>query len=187
VLRNQGGRSWVSKAVIYALASAVAGLVAGAALGTVGSLLPLDMRLAVGSILAIAAIAVGSLELFGRRTQPWQFDCETPQRWVNRGAWRWAARNGLTLGFGATSRIGFWLWYAIPLGAFLVGDPAFGALSYGTYGLLRALGAVFILLGTLGLKIDVSDWLIERYGVARALAAGQLVLLGVATAIVVGL
>ena len=61
MLRNQGGRSWVSKAVIYTLASAVAGLVAGAALGAVGSLLPLDMRLAVGSILAIAAIAVGGL------------------------------------------------------------------------------------------------------------------------------
>jgi hypothetical protein len=39
----------------------------------------------------------------------------------------------------------------------------------------------------LGLKIDVSDWLIERYDAARALAAGQLVLLGAATAIVVGL
>ena len=88
MLRNQGGRSWVSKAVIYALASAVAGLVAGAVLGTLGNLLPLDMRLAGGSILAIAAIAVGGLELFGRRTQPWQFDCETPQRWVDRGAWR---------------------------------------------------------------------------------------------------
>jgi hypothetical protein len=187
VLRNQGGRSWVSKAVIYALASAVAGLVAGAALGTVGSLLPLDMRLAVGSILAIAAIAVGSLELFGRRTQPWQFDCETPQRWVDRGAWRWAARNGLTLGFGATSRIGFWLWYVVPLGSFLVGDVRLGAIVYGTYGLTRSLAAVFILLGTLWYETDASDWLMERYGQARTLAAGQLVFLGVATAIVVGI
>ena len=152
-----------------------------------GSLLALDFRLAIGSVLAVAAIAVGGLELFGRRIQPLQFDCETPQRWVHKGPLRWATRNGLTLGFGATSRIGFWLWYAIPLGAFLVGDPAFGAVSYGTYSLLRALGAVFILLGMLGLKIDVSDWLIERYDAARALAAGQLVLLGAATAIVVGL
>ena len=187
MLRNQGGRSWVSKAVIYALASAVAGLVAGAMLGTLGNLLPLDMRLAVGSILAIAAIAVGGLELFGRRTQPWQFDCETPQRWVDRGAWRWATRNGLTLGFGVTSRIGFWLWYVIPLGAFLIGDPVGSAAIYGTYGLIRALGAPAILLGTMRLKTDVSDRLILGYGSARILAAGQLVFLGVATAIVVGL
>ncbi len=185
--RNQAGRSWVSKAIVYSLSSALAGVVTGAVLGAVGGLLPLDSRLAVGSILAIVAVFLGGLELFGHRVQLPQFDCETPQRWVHKGPLRWATRNGLTLGFGATSRIGFWLWYAIPLGAFLVGDPAFGAVSYGTYSLLRALGAVFMLLGMLGLKIDVSDWLIERYGAARALAAGQLVLLGAATAIVVGL
>ncbi len=152
-----------------------------------GSLLSLDIRLAVGSILAVAAIAVGSLELYGRRTQPLQFDCETPQRWVNKGPLRWATRNGLTLGFGATSRIGFWLWYVIPLGAFLIGDPGAGAAIYGTYALVRALGAPAMLLGMTRLEKDISDRLIEGYGVARVLAAGQLVFLGVATAIVVGL
>lgn len=173
--------------MVYALSSALAGLVTGAALGAVGGLLVLDLRLAMGSILAIGAIAVGSLELFGRHVMLPQFDCETPQRWIHKGPLRWATRNGLVLGFGATSRIGFWLWYTIPLGAFLVGAPVFGAVIYGTYGLIRALGAVFILLGILGFKTDVSDWLIERYGAARSLAAGQLVLLGVVTAIVVGL
>lgn len=185
--RNKAGRSWVSKAIVYSLSSALAGLVTGAVLGAAGSLLALDFRLALGSILAVVAIAVGSLEFFGRRVQLPQFDCETPQRWVRRGPLSWAIRNGLILGFGATSRIGFWLWYTIPLGTFLVGDAAYGAIIYGTYGLVRALGAVFILLGTLGFKIDASDWLIERYGAARNLAAGQLVFLGVATAIVVGL
>ena len=187
MLRNQAGRSWIGKAAVYALASALAGLAAGAVLGTIGGLLPLDIRLAVGSILASAAIVVGGLELFGRRIQPWQFDCETPQRWVNKGALRWATQNGLTLGFGATSRIGFWLWYVIPLGAFLFGDPGAGAAIYGIYGLVRALGTVAILLGMMRLRMDISDQLIEEYGTARALAAGQLVFLGVATAIVVGL
>jgi hypothetical protein len=116
-----------------------------------------------------------------------QFDCETPQRWINKGAWRWATRNGLTLGFGATSRIGFWLWYVIPLGAFLLGDPLASAVIYGTYGLVRALGAVVILLGMIRLKTDISDRLVAEYDTARVLTAGQLVLLGVATAIVVGL
>jgi len=106
---------------------------------------------------------------------------------MHRGPLRWAIRNGLTLGFGATSRIGFWLWYVIPLGAFLVGDSIFGAIIYGAYGLIRALGATVILLGMIRLKTDISDWLIERYGEARILTSGQLVFLGVATAIVVGL
>jgi len=187
VHRNQAGRSWKSKAAVYALASAVAGLVAGAALGILGGLLPLDIRLAVGSILAIVAVAIGSLELFGRRMQPLQFDCETPQRWVDKGAWQWATRNGLTLGFGATSRIGFWLWYVIPLGAFLIGDPVASAVIYGTYGLVRALGAVVIILGMIRLDADISDRIIEGYDTARVLTAGQLVFLGVATAIVVGM
>ena len=185
--RNQAGRSWITKAVVYSLASAFAGGAAGAVLGALGSLLPLDFRLAAGSILAIAAVVVGGLEFFGRRIQPVQFDCETPQRWVHRGPLAWATQNGLALGFGATSRIGFWLWYAIPLGAFLVGNPLFGAVTYGTYGLLRALGAVFILLVIMRTKVDISDWLIGHYGTAKILTTGQLTLLGVATAIVVGL
>ena len=185
--RNQAGRRWISTAIVYSLSSALAGLVTGAALGGVGSLLPLDFRLAIGSILAVVAIAAGSLELSGRRVQPPQFDCETPQRWVQKGPLRWATQNGLTLGFGATSRIGFWLWYVVPLGAFLLGDPRLGATIYGTYGLVRALGAVFIFLGILRLKVDISDWLIEHYGAARFLAAGQLVFLGVVLTIVVGL
>jgi hypothetical protein len=187
VHRNQAGRSWVSKAAVYALASMAAGLVAGAVLGFVGGLLPLNSRLAVGSILAIAAIVVGGLELAGRPVQPLQFDCETSQRWVDKGAWRWATRNGLTLGVGATSRIGFWLWYVIPLGAFLIGNPLASGIIYGTYGLVRALGAVVILLGMMRLDTDISDRLIEGYGAAQILTAGQLVFLGVATAIVVGL
>ena len=177
----------MSKAIVYSLSSALAGLVTGAVLGAVGGIFSLEFRLAVGSVLASAAVVVSSLELFGHRVQVPQFDCETPQRWVHKGPLRWATRNGLTLGFGATSRIEFWLWYVIPLGALLIGDPVFGALIYGTYGLIRGLGAVLILVGMLGLKVDVSDWLIERYGAARVLAAGQLLLLGVASAIVVGL
>ncbi len=185
--RNQAGWGWISKAVVYTLSSALAGLVTGAVLGAVGNLLPLDFRLAAGSILAVIAVSVGCLEFFGRRVRLPQLDCETPQRWVHRGPLSWATRNGLTLGFGATSRIGFWLWYVVPLGAFLVGDPRLGAIIYGTYGLIRGLGAVFMFLGMLLLEADISDWVIERYGAARVLAAGQLVFLGVALAIVVGL
>ena len=91
------------------------------------------------------------------------------------------------MGLGATSRIGFWLWYVIPVGASLIGDSVASGIIYGTYGLVRALGAVVILLGRMRIKTDISDRLVEGHGVARVLAAGQLVFLGVATAIVVGL
>ncbi len=185
--RNQAGRSWRSKAVVYALSATLAGLVAGAALGSAGGLLPLDLRIAVGSVLAVAAIAVGGLEFFGRRIQPLQFDCETPQRWVHKGPLEWATRNGLALGFGATSRIGFWLWYVVPIGSFLIGDAGLGALIYGAYGLTRSLGAVFIVLGIFWYKTDVSDWLADRYAYARILAAGQLIVVGVATTVIVGI
>jgi hypothetical protein len=46
---------------------------------------------------------------------------------------------------------------------------------------------VVILLGMIRLKTDISDRLVAEYDTARVLTAGQLVLLGVATAIVVGL
>ena len=62
-----------------------------------------------------------------------------------------------------------------------------GAVVYGTYGLIRGLGAVFVLLFMLKSKVDISDWLIGRYGAARVLAAGQLIFLGVSSSIVVGL
>ena len=73
------------------------------------------------------------------------------------------------------------------LGTFLLGDPGAGAAIYGTYGLVRALGAVVILLGMMKLRTDISDRLIEGYSVVRALAPLQLVFLGVATAIVDGI
>lgn len=111
---------------------ALAGLTAGTLLGIAGGLLPLHLRLAVGSVLAVVAIVLGTLEFFGRRIDPPQFDCETPQLWVHKGPWRWASRNGLTLVLGATSRIGFLPWYVVLIGALLSGEPILGATIYGT-------------------------------------------------------
>ena len=152
-----------------------------------GGILSPSFRAVIGSILAAVAIVVGSLELCGCRIKPLQFDCETPRRWMQKGPLRWAARNGLTLGFGATSRIGFLLWYVVPLGALLSGSPALGAAIYGTYGLVRGVAAPLIMLGNIRRQTDLSDWYILHNKPAQVLAAGQLVLLGVTIAIVVGL
>ena len=186
--RNRASRrSWIGKAIVYPLSSALAGLAAGALLGSAGNLLPLDLRLAAGSVLAVAAAAAGALELFGRRIHPPQFDRETPQRWVHKGPLRWAIRNGLTLGFGATSRIGFLLWYVVPIGALLCGNPVLGAAIYGTYGLVRGVAAPSVLVATMRVKGDISEWLVLHREAARIPAAGQMVLTGVAVAVAVGL
>ncbi len=185
--RNQAGRSWSSKATVYTLSSVLTGVITGALLGIVGHFLSLEFRLALGSFLAVMAIVIGCLELFGHHIQLLQRDCETPQRWIHKGPLRWAIRNGLALGFGAMSRLGFWLWYVVPAGALLTGRPLLGAVIYGSYGLARGSGAWGLMLGYQRLNFNLSDWLFEQTGVARVLAAGQLVFLGVAAAIAIGI
>lgn len=186
--RNQAGRSWISKAITFSLASSLAGLITGAALGAVGGLLSLNLRAAIASVLALIAIVLGGFELSGSQFRLPQCDRETPQRWVHTGPLRWAVRNGLALGFGATSRIGFWLWYAIPLGALLFARPDLGAVIYGTYSLTRGMAVWVIILGVYRLVgPNYPDWLIGRAKAAHLLAAGQLLLLGVAGAVAVGL
>jgi hypothetical protein len=52
---------------------------------------------------------------------------------------------------------------------------------------MRGVAAPLILLGTLRLKADVSDWLVMHSEAMRVPVAGQLILTGVAVAIAVGL
>lgn len=188
--RNQAGRSWISKAIVFSLSSSIAGLTTGILLGAVGSLLTLYSRIAIASLLAVVAIILGSLELGGRRIAPLQCNRETPQRWVHMGPLRWATVNGLALGCGATSRIGFWLWYAVPIGALLTGRPELAAVIYGTYGTVRGLAVWAVILGLsrwFGSGKNTGLWLVQHFEAARVIAAGQLVLLGAVIAFTVGL
>lgn len=186
---RQASSSWMGKATVYSLSSGVAGAATGALLGTLGSWLPESGRIAVASLLGIAAAILGGGELYYGRLRPMQCDRETPQRWLGAGALRWAARNGAALGIGATTRIGFWLWYAIPLAALLYGRPALGAVIYGLYGLVRG-GAVWALILGMVLRPSTTPLafrLLLHIAVARAAAAAVLLALGLAVAIVVGL
>jgi hypothetical protein len=56
---------------------------------------------------------------------------ETEQSLLHRGPVIWAVANGGQLGLGFTSRIGFWSWYLMPIGIFLLADPLVGALAWG--------------------------------------------------------
>lgn len=117
---------------------------------------------------------------------------ETPQRWVHFGALGWAVRNGLALGYGATSRIGFWSWYAVPLGALLGGDPVAGALVYGGYGLTRGGAAWLLIAATAILRRrgagfdDLALWLLGRQASAHAVSATLMLFLGGLVAIAGG-
>jgi hypothetical protein len=123
----------------------VAWVVAGLVLALGGGLLGDHQRLGVAAILAVVAIPVGAAEASGRRVRLLQLDRETPQRWVRSGAIRWAAANGAALGTGFASRVGFPLWYVVPMASWLTATPEAGAILYGTYGVTRA-GAVVGLL-----------------------------------------
>lgn len=174
--------------MVYSLASSIAGIGSGIALGMMGSFVGLDVRVAVASLLTLVAIGLGSVELLDRRVQPLQCNHETPQQWVDEGPFRWAIKNGLTLGCGATSRIEFWLWYVIPFGALLVATPLGGAAIYGVYGFLRGV-AVWAIIAGLHLRRNKEGaaWLLRYTSIARTIAAGQLLFVGAVVAVVIGL
>lgn len=75
---SQAGSNWVGKATIYSLASGVAGAATGALLGTLGSWLPESGRIAVASLLGIAAAILDGGEFYYGHSRPIQCDREPP-------------------------------------------------------------------------------------------------------------
>jgi hypothetical protein len=100
----------------------------------------------------------------------------------------------MTLGFGLTTRIGFWLWYVVPLSAFLSGRMAVGAGVYGSFAFVRAGGIWSIAVPSLlsqrrGRKLsfdDIASSILDLKPIARVMAAAQLTLLGLAVVVWVG-
>lgn len=176
--------------IAYVLASGLAGAAAGAALGGVGALLPVDGRIAIASLLAVAGLVAGLAGLLGHALRPpLQCDRETPQRWVGDGRLQWALKNGTALGFGAGTRLGFVLWYAIPAGALLYGDALAGMVLYGAYGAARAGGAGLIWLAARrrGDFDPLLDWLGARQATARTATTAYLLAASGAILVLVGL
>jgi hypothetical protein len=172
---------------LYVLASAGAGVATGAALGAIGGAIPLDGRIAIASGLALAAVAMGVAGVLGRMTTPLQCDRETPREWVDRGPVSWAVRNGVVLGFGATTRIGFVLWYAVGAGALLTGDWVAGALIYGAYGLTRGAGAWVAILATRRYPADrVGLFAMKHHYTALRVTSVHLLMLSIAMLVAVG-
>jgi hypothetical protein len=188
VTRNQGNSSWIAKALLYALAATAAGVLAGIAAGILGRTLSPDLRTAAATLAALLAVPLAAVELTGRRVRVLQFDRETPQRWLHHGPIRWATLNGAALGTGAGSRLGFWLWYAIPVAGVLSADPVLGALMWGSYALARTTAATVMILAARdrGGVDAVGVWLVRHNPTARRAAAAELAVLAVVVAVTAG-
>lgn len=182
--RNQHGRSWQAKAALFAVSAMFAGVAAGASLGAVGQWLPLGARHDLALALAMVAVVMGALEASGRRMVV-QRDCEVPQRVMHRGALRGSMHYGVSLGVGAMSRIGFAMWYVVPVAAVLTGNPLYGAIVYGIYSATRGFAPVIILGLTRVRRLrptgrrGVSLWLLRQQGNVQRLAGAQLAATGI--------
>ena len=106
----------------------------------VGSVVPAQPRIGAATI-AAWVIAAGAL--FSPRRLP-EMNRETKQSLLHQGPLQWAALNGALLGIGFTSRIGYWVWYLIPLTCFIASSPETGAALWGTYAFTR-LAIIFVL------------------------------------------
>lgn len=135
------------------LASAVTGAaVLGGLVGLAGRALDPATRAGLG-VLAIAAVLAGML----LRSEPWQLDRETNQGWLRYLDWRTAAYNGVALGLAVTTRIGFWLFYAVVLAAFVLADPVTGAAGLAIFAVTRV-GASLVLSAS-GVQVAGRGWI----------------------------
>jgi hypothetical protein len=135
------------------LGSAVAAsLVVGGALGLAGAVLDPVTRWAFAGLAALSVLCGAWSRAF-----PWQLNRETDRRWLEYENWRTAAFNGFALGLGFTTRIGFWLFYLVPLSAFLVASPAVSALGYAAFAVSRIGGS--LLLWIVGAQVAGRGWL----------------------------
>ena len=180
-------RAVATTLVAFVAATTVAGAAAGALLGALGGGVGSDVRAGLATLAALGGVVLGITQLRGGRVTLLQCDRETPKAWLDRGSIGWAGRNGLALGCGATTRLGFVLWYAVPVGAFLAGGPLAGALVYGAYGFARGVGAWAILAASRRRGFEeVAVALERRRPAAHRATALCLLATGVAIAIGIG-
>ncbi len=138
--RNQKATDWRWKASAALLAGSLSASSLGVLLGAATGLIPSSVRFGLGTIASVALL----VPAFVPRLAVPQRDVETAQKLLHAGPLRWSLANGALLGAAVTSRIGFWLWYVVPLAIFILGSWRLGGLLYGAYGLAR-MGAIVVM------------------------------------------
>jgi hypothetical protein len=179
---------WRVTGALFTVSAAASGAAVGAVLGFLGGQLSLGLRAYIGVVIAVIALAVGTLSVAGVRVPVPQWNRQTPQRWLGYGAIRWSVLNGVALGAGFLSRIEFLAWYAVPIASFCFGQTASGIVIFGSYGLARG-ALVWLLLLTLVVRhtnqTDLSERLFTLNGTAHRV--GGYVLLSLAISTIVAL
>jgi hypothetical protein len=133
--RGNGRSSLGIPMIVLTATAAAAGAAVFAVIAAVGAAFPSASR---GLFAAAASLAL--IVAAARASRPWQRDAETPMDWLEREGLTVAVRNGLALGAGFLTRLGFWMWWVLPVLAFESGSVRAGAIVGGAYGAVR-LGA----------------------------------------------
>ena len=127
------GRSSLRAALLVLTGFAtLSGALVFAAVAEAGALFPPLSR----GLVAVAASAVMISAAFSRQ-EPVQRNAETPASWLERENLLVAAWNGLALGAGFVTRLGYWLWWVLPLVVFETAAAPDGLLAGAAYGLTR--------------------------------------------------
>jgi len=141
--------------------------------------------------LAIVLVVAAMFAVAGRLRRLPELKRETSQSWMDLGPYGWSLANGLALGTGVTSRIGFLPWYLVPMTCLVLGDTIVGATIFGVYGTSRGV-LVWAWLALLQRapppdgEPDLSDKVIAWKPAATVLSAYATLTLGSATVILVG-
>jgi len=120
-------------AAVTLICGAAGGAATAAVFGALGVVVPDSPRSGIGTVLALLLLI---LSVISPHRLP-QLNRETGQRLLEQGQIRWAAINGFLLGTGLSSRIGYWLFYAVLVGCFVLASPSVAAGIGAEYGIVR--------------------------------------------------
>lgn len=121
----------------FIVAGTATGIVIGAAAGATAGLLDEELRRGVVWIVTVGGACWFALDLW-RGPLPFpELDRQTEKYWLEEGSLRWAAKTGAALATGGMTRIGFPIWYVVPLGALGSGSATGAAAVWATYGFVR--------------------------------------------------
>jgi len=161
------------------------GMVTGGALGAVGSLLPVRVRIASLAVLSLLCLLWALAELKIVKTPMPQWPRQVQERWLVRLPWNLIALGyGFQLGSAVATRIKSNIIYAALLCAVLVGSTLAGALIMALFGAARSLPALIVapFVDSPARSMRFALRFDDYAGVAAKVNAGILVAAGVAVA-----
>jgi hypothetical protein len=145
VLRDRPKLTVSLRGMAFVLSAVTVGFAAGSAVGFGGSKIPRDARVAISLGAAFVFAVIGVIEVTGRRVPLPQLSRETTRRYGEM-AMGSVIRNGTAMGAGITTRIGFWLWYVVPVAATLSGTALGGAIIFCVYSFTRGIAPLLLIL-----------------------------------------